>query len=400
MVFAIIFTLAVPSFASDFVSDTLPISSATLTQFNESADKLHAYDYSSTACCDAVPKGYWGCYFAGYRIYNTNSMFNAANYTKTTLISNNFSVKKNHNYTVSFNYQSSANIKSDVSCYIEVYNGNGSCVQNYNVYSATGMYYDTGYLTANFDFNLSDAQLPSGYSLKFKVDITFSNPAQGSVNTSIFITDISYVDNDDNSGLINQIITAISVVWNSMVDGFENISNSVSSSMSGLGDRISNFFNSLSDNIGGWFSEQKQKIQDFNDNVSQWFTDLGETIKQKFIDLGNDIKSFFTTLKNYLLYFQDPVTVNENGVLVNDSGQPVYTNPFSSAIENVKSQFNSWITSISDFISSIGTTKDSVSSYLNTFKVIIDRFGASVPIFTIVISFGLSFVVIRKVVGR
>lgn len=196
---------------------------------------------------------------------------------------------------------------------------------------------------------------------------------------------IEMTDKTDNPGWLGKILKKIDDVkgW-----------------FSNLGNTIGGFFSSLSESIGQWFTEQKQKIQDFSNNVGQWFTDLGNNIKQWFIDLGEDIGEFFTMLKNYILYFQHPVTTNSDGVLIGKDGKPVYTNPFESAIEKVKTTVDDWLSKINDFVDGMETSRQNVTSYLENGSGVINTVLAASPILSVCVLFAVGFLVIRKVVGR
>lgn len=179
--------------------------------------------------------------------------------------------------------------------------------------------------------------------------------------------EIGFNDNTDNPGWLGKIL--------------QNFTN--------LGDRISTFFSGLTDSISGFFSDLKQSIVNQFNNVKQWFVNLGE-----------DIKGFFTSLKNYLLYFEDPVTLDPNGVPVGADGKPVYTNPFASKIDEFKQTINGWLTQIQNFINQIGAAGSSVSSYIENGSTVVTGVLGAVPVLTAVLTFALVLLVVRKVVGR
>ena len=179
--------------------------------------------------------------------------------------------------------------------------------------------------------------------------------------------EIGFNDNTDNPGWLGKIL--------------QNFTN--------LGDRISTFFSGLTDSISGFFSDLKQSIVNQFNNVKQWF-----------VDLGQDIKGFFTSLKNYLLYFEDPVTLDPNGVPIGADGKPVYTNPFASKIDTFKQTVDGWLTQIKDFIGQIDSASASVSSYIENGSTIVSGVLSAVPVLTAVLTFALVLLVVRKVVGR
>lgn len=164
--------------------------------------------------------------------------------------------------------------------------------------------------------------------------------------------------------------------------------------------------------IGGWFTDLgksiglffenlwKENLKPAFDSIGQSFTDLGDSIKQKFVDLGENIKSFFTTLKNYLLYFQDPVTLNSNGVLVDKYGNPVYTNPFDGPIDKIQDTCDKWILTINDFLNGMEKSRIQVKGYIENGSTLVNGVLKGVPVLNVCLIFAAGFFVIRKVVGR
>lgn len=227
--------------------------------------------------------------------------------------------------------------------------------------------------------------MPSSVTDSTTVGIEFSVPVRYSYGSTegqkprYYISrEIGFVDTTDNPSWLGKILNKFSE----------------------LGDTIGGFFDGLGDRIGGFFEEQKQKIQDFSNNVGQWFTDLGNNIKQWFIDLGEDIGEFFTMLKNYLLYFQHPVTTNSDGVLIGKDGKPVYTNPFESAIDKVKATVDDWLAKINNFVDGMETSRQDVTGYLENGSGVINTVLSASPILSVCVLFAVGFFVIRKVVGR
>lgn len=377
LIFSILFSIPVFSYATDYNENTLVLTDGSIKMSNAAANSsMTVTDYSSTMVVqDTI---YLGTRYN--RIYNTNPDYYKEGFTKSIITSNNFTVKANHTYSVNFKTRMNSAIKYSLRCYIYVYDGNGNAIDTIILYDFTSNGSDD-VNEHSFDFNLSRSQLPAGYSLKF--GITQTVPQIFGYQWHWFITDISYTDNDDNTGLLNTIITAIGVVWNSIKDtaadmrtGFSNLGTTISNKFSELGTKISNSF----DNLNQWLIDVKNSITDK-------LTDVKNSITDKLTDVKNSITDKLTELKNYLLYFQA-------------DGKPTYNNPFSSALENVMSNINNWITQIDDFVNSINLSNQNVSNYISVFTNLFNRFSSAVPIFTTVIAFGFTFIVIKKVVGR
>lgn len=178
---------------------------------------------------------------------------------------------------------------------------------------------------------------------------------------------IEVVDTTENPGWLEKVITAIK---------------EIPTKVTALGQTIGNFFSDLISSVGALFK------------------DLKESIQNKFIELGENIGKFFTSLKNYMLYFTDPVTLNSDGVLVDKSGKPIYTNPFASSIEKIKDTLDSWMLSINNFLNGMEDSRKSVSGYLKSGTDLVNGVLKSVPILTVCLTFAVGFCVVRKVVGR
>lgn len=267
----------------------------------------------------------------------------------------------------------------------------------------------------NCDFSLKiyvgdsciyDKQLPKDGALQ-KVKAKFTSPEVVSGSTSIrmyltvsnlynygadgqnvkyyFTESINFNDRTDNPSWLGKILDKFSEIG----QYFSNLSTAIGQFFDGLGESIGTFFSDLWNNI-------KQKFGD----LKTWIDGLGENIKQWFIDLGNNISEFFTMLKNYLLYFQHPVTVNADGVLIGEDGKPVYTNPFDSAIDKVKETVDDWLTKINDFVDGMEQSRLDVTGYLESGTGVVNKVLKASPILTACVVFAVGFLVIRKVVGR
>lgn len=292
-----------------------------------------------------------------------------------------------HEYNIIYRFGQaySADIKESMS--INVYRADGSLYKTIPINEWTAAHWHTGLdngvdslQEVNLNFIIQRSYLPeSGYSIKLSIDFQTFLPSGSTVGQLLYTSRYMYLtDLDDDTGLLERIISAIKAIPNSIKEFF-----------SSLGDRISGFFTDLAQSIGGWFADLKAKIQQISDNIKQWF-----------IDLGTKIGDFFTMLKNYLLYFQHPVTVNSDGVLIGKNGKPVYTNPFDAAIDKVETTINGWLKTVSDFVDSLETSRQNVTEYLNNGSTFINGVLKASPILTACIVFAVGFLVIRKVVGR
>lgn len=291
---------SVPSYATDYNESTLDLSEGNIKMSNASANSsMTVTDYSSTMVVEDFLLN--GTHFN--RIYNTNSDYYKAGFTKNVITSNNFTVKANHTYSVNFKTRMDSAVKYSLRCYIYVYDGNGNAIDTIILYDFTS----NGVAQTNdhtFDFNLSRSQLPAGYSLKF--GITQTVPQQFGYQWKWLITDISYTDNDDNTGLLNTIITAIGVVWNSIKDtaadirtGFSNLGTTIANKFSELGTKISNSF----DNLNQWLTSVKDsivgKLAEVKDGINNKLQELKDKLAQQIAQIKEDIRSLFVPSDGY-----------------------------------------------------------------------------------------------------
>lgn len=251
----------------------------------------------------------------------------------------------------------------------------------------------------NFDFTNVDglskvsakftapSSVTGGAQLKIVLSLNedFSYGSAGQSAKFLISEEVKFTDLTENPSWLGKILNKFSEVGQSIRN---------------LGTTIGNFFTNLGESIGGFFKDLWANIKQKFDDLKTWIDGLGEDINQWFIDLGNDISEFFTMLKNYLLYFQHPVTVNADGVLIGKDGKPVYTNPFDSAIDKVKETVDDWLTKINDFVDGMEQSRLDVTGYLESGTGVVNKVLKASPILTACVVFAVGFLVIRKVVGR
>lgn len=174
-------------------------------------------------------------------------------------------------------------------------------------------------------------------------------------NHLFFISDISLVDNDDNSAeltgikgflhsirwdlvggvceeedcphsletnphlsLTERLTAGFSSMFESIGSKFEEGStlnlwfNDLSSGVTDLGDRVDGFFSGLGDRIGGFFDNLTSGMTDGFSDVGSWFTDLGndlsswfDGVKQKFQEVGDSITTKFQEIGDKFTEFFD-----------------------------------------------------------------------------------------------
>lgn len=312
------------------------------------------------------------------------------------VLSEPFSINSDHEYNLKFDwgytYRSTLAFVNASLIYVD--NG-GKVLKEQVIYISDG----ENPLKLNLvdvDFKPDVSGVSGGY--KCKLQISFYQISSATAQEYFCISqEIDLTDKDDKStGLLNSIIDWIKQIIEDIKSLPEKISNSLSTFFENLGNKLTE----LKDGISNFFENLWNNLKSAFEDIGDWFSELGESIGQFFTDLGESIKGFFEMLKNYLLYFQHPVKLNSEGVLVNDKGQPIYTNPFDSAIDQVKETVDGWIADIKDFIDDMDTSRVNVSEYLKTGTGFINDIMSAAPILSACVIFAAAFFVIRKVVGR
>ena len=260
----------------------------------------------------------------------------------------NFPVRAEHEYNLKFKWAYNLNVSCRFIVSLRFLDASNKLIKTQVLYTSES---PGQYSVRSFDLNFTPI-LPedqSGY--KCDLYIEFNQDAFDGVQPQTFYISqtLSLTDLDDNSAQLDGILGAIL----------------------SIPEKIKGFFTGLADSISGFFQE-----------------------------LADNIKGFFDSLKNYILYFQDPVTLNEDGVLVDANGNPIYVNPFENSIEDIEETFNGWIEDIRGFISGMDESRVQVSGYLQTGTGLINDVLSASPIISAVLIFIASFFVIRKVVGR
>lgn len=271
-------------------------------------------------------------------------------------------IRPDHEYNFSFSWGYRINVLHVTDVHLIIYDSSGNEYSRKTVFTSSSV---SG--TADFNFILKSNELPDGYSTAIKIYSQSNYSNSGSYERFQISRYIKITDLDDDVSWFKKIINAIKAIPGN----------------------IGTFFDNLIESI-------RQK---FND-LKTWIDNLGNDIKQWFKDLGEDIGEFFEKLKNYLLYFQHPVTTNSEGVLIGADGKPVYTNPFESALQKVEDTVYDWLGKISNFLDSMELIRADVSGYLENGSTLVNGVLKASPALAVCLTFAVGFFVIRKVVGR
>lgn len=141
--------------------------------------------------------------------------------------------------------------------------------------------------------------------------------------------------------------------------------------------------------ISQLISDIKDWFSNLIDSMGNFFTELANKISGFFTALGDKIGGFFTTLWNKIWWG-------------NEAGESEYEPPdVGSKFDDVIEKLNSWLDDLKGFSDSINSQGDEVAGYLSTGSNFINTFLSVAPApILIFLSFGVIFVVVRKVVGR
>lgn len=362
---AVLCLLSCCSFSCFAADDSLTVSNFSSTMGREVPNdyggiSTNYYSFSEgTANVSGVLMHYW---------HADDPNFYASGATKVLTTFTLTDVQPNHNYDLNFKTAISYSGSYEI---IVIVAGTTVFQKSFNDYKVQS-------IKCNFNMPSNVVSGQTTVKIEYRVPKEYSYGSSGQ-NVRYYISEnIEFVDRTDNPNWLQKILNRFT----------------------SLGDTIGSFFGSLGDRISGFFDTVNTKINDFKNNVSSWFSDLKETIKQKFVDLGNDIGEFFEKLKNYLLYFQHPVTTNSEGVLIGADGKPVYTNPFESALQKVEDTVYDWLGKISNFLDSMEQSRTDVSGYLENGSTLVNGVLKASPALAVCLTFAVGFFVIRKVVGR
>lgn len=362
---AVLCLLSCCSFSAFATDDTLTVSNFSSLMGREvpndyGGTSTNYYTFSEgTANVSGVLMHYW---------HADDPNFYASGATKVLTTFTLTDVQPNHNYDLNFKTAISYSGSYEI---IVIVAGTTVFQKSFNDYKVQS-------IKCNFNMPSNVVSGQTTVKIEYRVPKEYSYGSSGQ-NVRYYISEnIEFVDRTDNPNWLQKILNRFT----------------------SLGDSIGSFFGSLGDRISGFFDTVNTKINDFKNNVSSWFSDLKDTIKQKFVDLGNDIGEFFEKLKNYLLYFQHPVTTNSDGVLIGADGKPVYTNPFESALQKVEDTVYDWLGKISNFLDSMEQSRIDVSGYLENGSSLVNGVLKASPALAVCLTFAVGFFVIRKVVGR
>lgn len=141
--------------------------------------------------------------------------------------------------------------------------------------------------------------------------------------------------------------------------------------------------------ISQLISDIKDWFSNLIDSMGNFFTELADKISGFFTNLGNEIGGFFTTLWNKIWWG-------------NEAGESEYEPPnVGSKFDEVVADLNDWLSQLKGFSDTIDSQGDEVAGYLSTGSNFINTFLSVAPApILIFLSFGVIFVVVRKVVGR
>lgn len=254
------------------------------------------------------------------------------------------------------------------------------------MYATAFVFSDNGEFRFSLDYSYTDNQTLYG---SFTADKDYNN-----CRVTIRLNSFTYGDYDeaDKLNAYMEVLGASYSIDSEESNFFENVGQwfkELFQKIKDLGTDIKNGFTSVVNSIGSWFGDLFNKLQGWFDDVGQWFSDLGNNIKQWFSDLTNDIGDFFNKLWNKIWWG------NENGE--SDYQKPVINNK----LNDILAKLEEYQQQLKNAIDKIGSSATEISQYIKTGTQFVNGVvGVAGVGFTALITFGIVFVLVRKVVGR
>lgn len=380
-------TFSVNSFASTTYT-YIPTTDFSIDMFTQEANQGGAITHYNNTIQTRGPLSIGGVVYYGFK--NTDSNFAGTGKTHNLLMIKLEDLSLKDEYTIEFVTRISNNVAYAIEVYLTDNQGQYLTVLGYDAF--------TGNASANnltqFNFTLDGLNLNTNNGVYLNILMEYGS--QYSSNNEFLISAITLVNLDDDTGFFESIIAWIQQVANNITNIGTNIVNKLTNVSSNIVSSVS----TLGSNLNTWLGDVKDGIVNKLQNVQTAITNAIDGIQQWFINLGQQIGDFFTMLKNYILYFQHPVTLNADGVPVDSNGNPVYTNPFSTLLSSITDTLDEWFDDLDNFILSIQSTNQQITSYLTTFTNIFNRFNTGVPLISVILTLALIIIVIRKILGR
>lgn len=265
-------------------------------------------------------------------------------------------------------------------------------------------YDDAGYNMYFCIFNSAGKQLitprlmdKSG-SRNFKLSVKIANDVEG------YFGFISGKLTYDSSSGSSHVFTARIINWNVECEpGEVGFWNAVKEALTNvltwlkeIRDKIVNGFNDLGKTISNQFSNLVKNVQSMIDSVNKWLSDTLDNIKQFmtnvgkwFTNLGNSISGFFEKLWNRIWWG-------------NENGESEYVKPtISNKLLDILATLQDYQEKLKSTIDTIGSAASDVANYISAGTSFVNGVvGVAGAGFTVLIVFGIVFVLVRKVVGR
>lgn len=297
--------------------------------------------------------------------------FLASNIKQTTLqycdliFTENFNLQKNEQLT--FNIELGAKRYSNMSATAFIYSDNGDFkfLLNYSYQDKQTL---SGSFMADKDYNNCSVVIRCN-------SFTYGDYNEADkLNAYMEVLSASYSIDSEESGFFDNVGKWFQELFQKIKD---------------LGTSIKNGFSSIVSSVSEWFGDLFSKLQGWFDDVGKWFSDLGDNIKQWFIDITNDIGDFFNKLWNKIWWG------NENGE--SDYEKPVINNK----LNDILAKLEEYQQQLKNAIDKIGSSATEISQYIKTGTQFVNGVvGVAGVGFTALITFGIVFVLVRKVVGR
>lgn len=241
-----------------------------------------------------------GGVFDGYTVFKIpNKYYTSSGSFRLLSLSSPFTLRAEHEYSVSFGYGQNFTTALKCDIYLYVYTASGDLFKSIPLYSSSSR---NAYSVTSPEFNflVKASDLPEGYFCRFSVLFEQSGSANTTLDGLVFISpQIELTDLDDNLSWLERILQAILDIPQKIKHLFTNLGNQIGGFFSDLGDKIGGFFKDIGDTIKQKFNDLKQWFNDLGDRISGFFDDLKLKIETKIQGAVDEIKSWFIPSDGY-----------------------------------------------------------------------------------------------------
>ena len=202
-----------------------------------------------------------------------------------------------HEYSLSFNWVYNVELTASMYCALRFYDNSGNLLKEQILVSQAGTGSSKNHLI-DVSFVPDTQDITSGY--KCELFIGFLQSGYNSNNVQrLYISDISLIDNDDDSGWFQKILNKINDVWESI----KVLPDKIEASFSAVGDGI---VNGIREALQWAFVPSEEYLDGFADSWQSWFEShfgVFSQVTNFLVDMIGEFEDLFTG--NYAFVFPE-----------------------------------------------------------------------------------------------